>query len=206
MTGSYAAMSLQSRRQSRQMKSPVRADQWATPHYIMSGITSNVLYAQSDAKITFSGTGRCSQEKLIRIMEITTTREEEERIAALEKRVRDMDALVRGLVAEMLDLKTVAMALSRETGDRSSKSGQGPDVADPSASPSVPVSSDGSTIIRPKGVSRQDVLAGSAEPAMARIMQSDGTMKMEQRYGDSKTVDSSSASGRTRTGTSARSR
>jgi len=137
-------------------------------------------------------------------MEIASTREEEERIAALEKRVRDMDALVRGLVAEMLDIKTVAMRLSREAGEQHPEPGEGLVAASPSAIPSVPVSSDGSTIIRPK-VRRQDGLPDPAEPAMARIMQSDGTMKMEPRYGDEKTVDSSSGSGCTRKGTSARS-
>jgi hypothetical protein len=34
------------------------------------------------------------------------------------------------------------------------------------------------------GESRQDV---PAEPAMVRIMQADGTMKMEPRYGDQNT-------------------
>ena len=52
-------------------------------------------------------------------MEISTTSNEEERIAALENRVRSMDALVKGLVAEMLDLKTGAMAMSRQDGERS---------------------------------------------------------------------------------------
>jgi hypothetical protein len=171
----------------------------------LSGITSCCLYAKSDAKITFSGNKPDTREKLITTMEIAATREAEERIAVLEKRVRDMDALVRGLVAEMLDIKTDAMRLSREAGERHPEPGEGLVAAGLSETPAFPVSSDGSTIIRPKGARRQDGLPDPAEPAMARIMQADGTMKMEIRYGDEKTVDSSSGSGRTRKGTSARS-
>jgi hypothetical protein len=153
----------------------------------MSGITSTVLYALSYAKIPWYGNEPDSGENLITIMEINATREEEERIEALEKRVRNMDALVRGLVAEMLDIKTVTMTLSREGGESSREPGPGLVAAGPSESPSVPVSPEGSTLIRVKGDSRQEARAGTAEPAMVRIMQSDGTMKMEPRYGDQKT-------------------
>ena len=155
----------------------------------MSGALVHVLYAQSDAKITFPGNEPDIQETLITSMEISTTGEEEERIAALEKRVRDMEALVKGLIAELLDLKTVTMAMSRQDGERSRQElEQGTVVTAPSASPPVTVSSDGSTAIRPKGVSQQDVPDAPAEPAMARIMQSDGTMKLEPRYGNKKTM------------------
>jgi hypothetical protein len=133
----------------------------------------------------------------MRIEEVLTPDAAEERVAALEKRVRDMDALVKGLMAELLDLKTATMAITRQARERTS---QGPVqetvVAGPSESPSIAVSSGGTTVIRPKGAGIQDAPAAPAEPAMARIMQADGTMKMEPRYGDKKTVDTSSGSGR----------
>jgi uncharacterized membrane protein len=128
-------------------------------------------------------------------MEISPTDEAEERIAALEKRVRDMDALVRGLLAELLDLKTVAMAMSRQDGERSRGKPVREPVPEPAqetaaaaqpASPAVAVLSEATTIIRPKAVSRQDAPAAPAEPAMVRIMQADGTMKMEKRFGNKK--------------------
>jgi hypothetical protein len=133
----------------------------------------------------------------MRIEEVLTPDAAEERVAALEKRVRDMDALVKGLMAELLDLKTATMAITRQARERTIP---GPVletvVAAPSESPSIAVSSGGTTVIRPKGASLQDAPAAPAEPAMARIMQADGTMKMEPRYGDKRTVDTSSGSGR----------
>lgn len=120
----------------------------------------------------------------MRIMEITPTGEEEERLAALENRVRNMDALVKGLIAEMLDIKTVAMAISRQDGELTSQEPEhGTVAAAPSAYAPVAVATDGSTVIRPKRSRQQDLPATPAEPRMVRIMQADGTMKMEPRYG-----------------------
>lgn len=148
-------------------------------------------------------------------MEISTNSEAEERIAALEKRVRDMEALVKGLTAELLDLKTVARGMSRQEGERSRQElKQGtvvrvttpPALAGPSVSLPESVPADSVTVIRPKGAPRQDAPVETAEPKMARIMQADGTMKMEPRYGDKNSIDSSRGDGRTRKGASARSR
>ena len=139
-------------------------------------------------------------------MEISGTGVSEDRIAALEKKVRDMDALVKGLIEELLDFKAVAMTMSRQAAeDRRQELKQGP-VVQGTASP-VPAgpspASDGSTLIRPRGARQPDV---PAEPAMARIMQSDGTMKLEPRYGDGSPIDSSKGYGRARKGMTARSR
>ncbi|MGD0081218.1 MAG: hypothetical protein ABSB80_11310 [Methanoregula sp.] len=145
-------------------------------------------------------------------MEISGTGVSEDRIAALEKRLREMDALVKGLLDELLDFKAVAMTLSRQTAeDRRQELRQGPvlrgtaspPLAGLSASPSIAASSDGLTVIRPRGARQPDI---PAEPAMARIMQDDGTMKLEPRYGDRSPIDSSAGYGGTGKGTSARSR
>jgi hypothetical protein len=129
--------------------------------------------------------------------EIPADNEAEERIAALERRVRDMEALVRGLTAELLDLKTIARAMARQDGNRGPQDQKPGTVvrgttllppAEPAKTPSAAVPADERTVIRPKGVSQPDVPGTPSEPAMVRIMQSDGTMKMEPRRGSRKTI------------------
>ena len=142
-------------------------------------------------------------------MEITKTDVPEERIAALEIRVRNLNALVNGLIEEMLDFKAVANTLTRQAGERSRQElKQAPVVQDAAsaalAAASAPAaaapSSENRTVIRPKAESQPQAMA---EPAMVRIMQADGTMKMETRTGD-RTIDSSKSHGTTITGTTAR--
>jgi hypothetical protein len=175
----------------------------------MSAVLLRVPYAQDDASLIFSGNKPDLKEKLITIMEISVNGEAEVRIAALEKRVRDMEALVKGLTAEMLDLRTITTTKSGKDGERSRQVLQQgtvvrgttiPAPAGPSASPSVAVPADDRIVIRPKGVSQQDAEVGTAEPEMARIMQADGTMKMEPRYGDKNSINSSSGYSRTKKG------
>ncbi len=43
----------------------------------------------------------------------------EDRVAALEKKVNEMEALVKGLTQELLDLKSIAMKMSKQTEERS---------------------------------------------------------------------------------------
>src|SRR5512137_2060767 len=73
--------------------------------------------AQSDAKIKYLEHELDQQEKLITMMESSGA--SEDRIAALEKKVRDMEALVKGLTQELLDLKSIAMKMSKQTEERS---------------------------------------------------------------------------------------
>ncbi len=173
----------------------------------MSAIISSIIYARSDAEIISFGHGPDHEEKLITIMEISGTGVSEDRIAALEKRLREMDALVKGLLDELLDFRAVAMTLSRQAAeDRRQELRQGPVVrgtASPVLAGRSTASSDGITVIRPRGARQPDI---PAEPAMARIMQDDGTMKLEPRYGDRSPIDSSAGYGRTGKGMSARSR
>lgn len=147
-----------------------------------------------------------NQEKLITIMEITETGVSEDRIATLEKKVREMEALVKGLVQELLDLKSISMTMTRESEVRSRQElkrgpivqGTGaPGLSGSFATPSI--SSEGSTVIRPKGSRQPDVPAAPAEPEMVRIMQNDGTMKMEPRSG-SGMINSSGGYGRNKAG------
>jgi len=119
------------------------------------------------------------------------------RIAVLEKKMQDLEPLVKGLIAELLDFKAFAMTVAREEGERSRQEmKQGPAVYATPA-PSVVVHNDGTTVIRPKGAAQP---AAPAEPEMVRIMQTDGTMKMEPRYGGA--INNSTVGyGRTKKGT-----
>jgi hypothetical protein len=73
--------------------------------------------AQTDAKIKYLEHELDQQEKLIQMMESSGA--SEDRIAALEKKVREMEALVKGLTQELLDLKSIAMKMSKQTEERS---------------------------------------------------------------------------------------
>jgi len=111
----------------------------------------------------------------------------EDRIAALEKKMREMEALVKGLTQEFLDLKSIAMKMSKQTDERSRQELRRaqPVVQDsPQAADVASSSSGGSTVVMRKGARQSDVPAAPAEPAMDMIMQQDGTMKLEPRRGE----------------------
>jgi uncharacterized coiled-coil protein SlyX len=157
--------------------------------------------ALSDAKIKYLEHELDQQEKLISMMEGSGA--SEDRVAALEKKVRDMEALVKGLTQELLDLKSIAMKMSKQTEERSRQElKRGPIVqgAQPGAS-SAPAftSSGGSTVIRPKGRA-PEAPAEPAEPVMDMIMQPDGTMKLEPRRGEKDYIVARAGYGRTKKG------
>jgi hypothetical protein len=112
----------------------------------------------------------------------------EDRIAALEKKMREMEALVKGLTQELLDLKSIAMKMSKQTDERRLQElKRGPTVVQNQFSPSADagsVSSSGSTVVMRKGARQPDVPEAPPEPVMDLIMQQDGTMKLEPRRGD----------------------
>jgi hypothetical protein len=175
------------------------------PYFNMSRTICNLLYVQADAGIKACGSTPDYQEKLITIMELSPSRVPEDRIAVLEQEIKDMEALVKGLIAELLDIKAVTRITSRETEERNRQERKWgpimqattlPEPADPS--PFVSVHCDGKTVIRPRGTSQPDLPVAPAEPEMVRIMQTDGTMKLEPRYGETKHIDSSGGYGRNR--------
>jgi hypothetical protein len=138
-------------------------------------------------------------------MEISRTGVPEDRIAALEKRVREMDALVRGLIDELLDFRAIAMTMSRGIGKDNAEEVSAGSAVWATASPSIAAPAGGSTVIRLSGAHPSGVTAIPAEPAMVRIIQADGTMKMEARYGERSPIDSSAGYGRTRKSAAGRS-
>lgn len=145
--------------------------------------------AHPAAKIKYLEHELDQQEKLITMMETSLSAATEDRIAALEKKVREMEALVKGLTQELLDLKSVSMKMNKASEERSRQEMmRGPVIqatpSSPAASAAIP-SASGSTVIRPKGAARQaEAPAAPPEPAMEMIMQTDGTMKAEPRRGD----------------------
>jgi len=123
------------------------------------------------------------------MMETSLSAATEDRIATLEKKVREMEALVKGLTQELLDLKSVAMKMTKQSEERSRQELKrtGPIVAGaPAPSPALAQSpsSTGSTVIRPKGARQPEAPAAPPQPEMDMIMQPDGTMKLEPRRGD----------------------
>jgi hypothetical protein len=138
------------------------------------------------------------------MMETGTGAATEDRIAALEKKMREMEALVKGLTQELLDLKSVSMKMSKATEERSRQElVRGPIIqqsSQPQAAPSVMTSSSGSTVIRPKGARQPEAPQAPPEPAMDMIMQPDGTMKMEPRRGDKDYIVASAGYGRNKKG------
>jgi hypothetical protein len=128
------------------------------------------------------------QETLIRPMDNSDTRQAEERVAALERKTGEMDALLKGLMAEMLDFKAIAMNLARQNKEQYRQEPvqetvpAAPESTDEPA-PAAPAP-ENRTVIRVKSAPKPEAAPAPAEPEMVRIMQSDGTMKMEVRRGD----------------------
>ena len=136
----------------------------------------------------------------------------EERIVAIEKKVRDLEALVKGLTQELLDLKSIAMKMSKQTEERSRQEAKrGPAVVQGVQPPSAPTpagtAAASSTVVMRKGGSRpSDAPSAPPEPSMDMIMQSDGTMKLEERRGDKNYIVASPGYGKSKKGVSVKSK
>ncbi len=120
--------------------------------------------------------------------------------------MRDIEALVKGLTQELLDLKSLAMKMNKQTEERSRQELKRvqagvQDAQTPIAAPGG-VSGSSSTVVMRKGARPSDVPAAPPEPTMDMIMQSDGTMKMEPRRGDKNYIVASAGYGRNKKGTS----
>ncbi len=116
---------------------------------------------------------------------------EDARIGALERRVRELEAVVKGLTEEVLDLKALTLKLAktaeRHEGPAPVRAGTGRTVEPPSSAPTI--------LVRPRNAGKLSPLPASPsrplavpEPApaipageMDLIMQPDGTIKPELR-------------------------
>src|SRR5208337_4770826 len=161
--------------------------------------------AQSDAKIKYLEHELDQQEKLIKMMETSGTGVSEDRIASLEKKVREMEALVKGLTQELLDLKSIAMKMSKQTEERSRQElkRMQPIVQGSQVPGGATPQQGGSTVVIRKGARPSDAEPQApAEPAMDMIMQTDGTMKLEPRRGEKDYIVASAGYGRNKKGIS----
>jgi hypothetical protein len=102
----------------------------------------------------------------------------EERVAVLERKLKEMEALVKGLTEELLDLKSIAMRLNKFSEERRQElKMMKPAVQSDSTS--------GTVVMQKKGAVPERAPAPAVEEKhMDMIMQPDGTMKMEERRGD----------------------
>ena len=87
----------------------------------------------------------------------------EEKIAELEAKVRELEALTRGLTDEMLDLKSIVMKLNTRAEERR---------------PVTPMVRPSATVIPKKDAPGGNVKEGTS---LEMIMQPDGTLKPERR-------------------------
>ena len=115
---------------------------------------------QPDAKIRYLEFELEEKEKMVKMMESSGSGAGEDRVAALEKKVNEMEALVKGLTQELLDLKSIAMKMSKQTEERSRQElkrvqpiVQGSQV--PGAVPVRAPQQGGSTVVIRKGARRR---------------------------------------------------
>jgi len=160
---------------------------------------------QPDAKIRYLEFELEEKEKMIRMMESSGSGAGEDRVAALEKKVNEMEALVKGLTQELLDLKSIAMKMSKQTEERSRQElkRMQPIVQGSQVPGGATPQQGGSTVVIRKGARPSDAEPQApAEPAMDMIMQTDGTMKLEPRRGEKDYIVASAGYGRNKKGTS----
>ena len=123
----------------------------------------------------------------------------DDRIAALERKLKEMEALVKGITEELLDMKSIVMKLSKASEERSRQELKRVQPIVQGAQPQVGgggTAAGGSTVVmRPKSA-RTGEPAKPEEPSMDMIMQPDGTMKLEQRRGDKNYIVASAGYGR----------
>ncbi|QSZ67721.1 hypothetical protein RJ40_09475 [Methanofollis aquaemaris] len=137
---------------------------------------------KKDAKVKFLEHQLEEREREIVSMhgaEKTFINPEDERVYRLEQRVRDLEALVKGLTEEVLDLKTITMKLYRayETKARAAEKPRSRVVVDErveEVEPPVPVQIPVKEIPEVREEDERD---------LDLIMQTDGTLKRERRYG-----------------------
>ena len=148
-----------------------------------------------DAKIRYLSQELDEQERKIHMMKDDAMApgnpgagSTEERIVFLEKKTKEIEALVKGLTEELLDLKAITMRLSRSAESRADIRRVQP-AGQPGAPAAAPSSSGSTVVMQKRG--RADAPATPAaqasqapEEQMDLIMQTDGTMKMEKRRGD----------------------
>lgn len=156
-----------------------------------------------DAKIRYLTQELDEQERKIQMMKddaqapvIAGVGSNEERILALERKMKEQEALLKGLTEELLDLKSIAMRLNRASEERHAEIRRAqPVAAQAGATVTQPqAQSAGASTVVMQRRTRSDVPASSSSQPEVQIMtaddegdlimQPDGTMKREKRRGD----------------------
>ncbi|KLK88148.1 hypothetical protein SZ63_03570 [Methanoculleus sediminis] len=154
--------------------------------------------AQKDARIRFLERELAEREK-----EMETMREREqppvseagdERLRDLERKVRELEAVVKGLTEEILDVKSVAMKLSRDVDERRKAPAPAPAPAE-EKKVGATLQAEPRAAAKPRPVraaertrpparqveQRQPAPAPDDDRDLELIMQNDGTLKPEPR-------------------------
>ncbi len=117
---------------------------------------------------------------------------EQDRITALERKMKEMEALMKGLTEELLDLKSIAMKLNKVSEERR--------VELKMSKPMAQATTSGGTVVMQRKGGKEAILASMQQPeaepveAMQQIMQLDGTLKPEKRTNSDYIVASASYS------------
>ncbi len=146
--------------------------------------------AKKDARIRFLERELAEREREMETMTIPEqpmrSEVDDERLRDLERKVQNLEALVKGLTAEILDLKSVTMNLYRDMEGRRVKPAAPERKAAADAARAEPRIGAGPRVYAEPRVSERPVEArppGSAAPEenLDLIMQTDGTLKPEPR-------------------------
>jgi hypothetical protein len=122
----------------------------------------------------------------------------DDRIAALERKNKEQEALMKGITEELLDMKSIVMKLAKASEERSRQELKR--VQPIVQGSQQPVAMDGSpaggstVVMRPKSARQEPPLP--VEQSMDMIMQNDGTMKLETRRGEKNYIVASPGYGR----------
>jgi hypothetical protein len=135
-----------------------------------------------------------------RIIDVAT----EDRFAALEKKCRDLEAGVKGLTQELVDLKSLSMKMSKQIEEHNRQDLKASSLVresqtQTSASGGQVLPTSSTTVMIRKGAKTPDK---PAEPVFDNILQPDGTIEKEPRRGDKKPIVASTGYERTKKGTS----
>jgi len=146
--------------------------------------------AKKDARIRFLERELAEREKemetMIETERPTESEAEDERVRDLERKVRELEALVKGLTAEVLDLKSVTMNLCRDVEERKIKPVTTEErTAGATVRAEPRVGAEPRARVEPRASTRP-AETRPAEPAVEEgeldlIMQNDGTLKPEPR-------------------------
>jgi hypothetical protein len=122
----------------------------------------------------------------------------DDRIAALERKIRELEALVKGITEELLDLKSVVMKLSKVSEERSRQELKRvqPVVQGAQQQAAGGAAPSGGTVVMQRKSARPGEPVKPEAPSMDMIMQQDGTMKLEPRRGDKNYIIASAGYGR----------